>query len=419
VQVVPPPDRARHRLYIAVRGDHRWAAVLEDDRLLEFHCESEGDDARAGDIYLGRIVRVDHGLGAAFVDIGRKQAVFLPLSAMSAPAVEGARAIVQIEREGAGGKAPRATARPVLAGVRLVLSPGRRTMTLSERITDKAERTRLSALARIIAEAGEGVTVRSAAIGASENQLREEAAALRAVWRGVLDRQRSQQPPTILERHLPIDLRLLRDVGSSLEAAVYDHRGAAEAARTWCETAMRDLTPTIQFQKAAAWQPAPAEILERVECAVQPRVALQSGGSISIESTEAMTIIDVNLGSVAATRRNEGSERVFLQANLAGATEIARQIRLRNIGGVIVVDFIDLKNAAARRQVVDCLRGATASDSAPVWIGSMSRLGLVELTRKRRGPTLLDMLTRPCPACEGTGRVMRDDNWLRATDAAE
>jgi ribonuclease G len=303
--------------------------------------------------------------------------------------------------------------------MRLVLSPGRRAMRLSERIADKAERGRLSALATAIAESGDGITVRSAAIGASEGQLRDEAAALRAVWRGVLDRQRSLQPPTILQRHLPIDLRLIRDLGSSLAAAVYDHRGAADAAKAWCEATARDLAPTIQFQGSNAWQPTPNEILERVEDAVQPRVALQSGESISIESTEAMTIIDVNLGSAAAMRPNEDSERVFLRANLAAAAEIARQIRLRNVGGIVVVDFIDLKNAAARRQVVDCLRSAAASDSAPVWIGPMSRLGLVELTRKRRGPTLSDMLTRPCPTCEGIGRVMRDNNWLRATDAAE
>jgi ribonuclease G len=416
---VPPPGRARHRLFVAVRGDHRWAAVLDDDRPVEFHCESKGDEPRIGDIYLGRIARVDQSLGAAFVDIGRKQAAFLPLSEIRAPAVEGSGTIIQIEREGLGGKAPRATARPVLAGARLVLSPGRGSMRLSERITDKPERERLSALAKGIAEPEEGITIRRAAVGATESQLRQEAEALRAAWRAVLDRRRSQPPPTVLERHLPLDLRLLRDLGWSLEAAVYDHRGAADAARAWCETVMGDLAPTIQFQKDTAWLAAPAEILEHVESAIQPRVALQSGGSLSIESTEAMTVIDVDVGSAAALRPNEGSERIFLRTNLAAAMEIARQIRLRNVGGIIVVDFIDLKSAAERRQVVDCLRGAVAADSAPVWVGSMSRLGLVELTRKRRGPTLSDMLTRPCPGCDGTGRLMRDDSWVRATGAAE
>jgi ribonuclease G len=413
---VSAPDRTRYRLYVAVCDDHRWAAVLDHERLVEFHRENEGDHARAGDIYLGRIIRVDHGLGAAFVDIGRKQAAFLPLSQIPTSAVEGARTVVQIEREGQGAKAPRATARAMLAGLRLVLSPGRRGMSLSERITDKVERARLSSFAKAIAEAGEGITLRTAAIGSTESQLRDEAAALRAVWRDLMDRQRLQQPPALLRRELPIDLRLLRDLGSLVETAIYDHRRAAEAAGAWCETTMRGSAPTIQLQSSSAWRPGQAEILEWAEDAVQPCVALQSGASISIESTEAMTVIDVNLG-VAATRRDENSERAFLRANMAATTEIARQIRLRNIGGIVVIDFIDLKSAAARRQVVDGLRAAAASDSAPVWVGAMSRLGLVELTRKRRGPTLSDMFTRQCPTCEGTGRVMCDDKRVQAVDA--
>lgn len=410
------PGRARHRLYVAVCRGHRWAAVLEDDRLVEFHRENEGEDVRVGDVYLGRIIRVDKGLGAAFVDIGRQPAAFLPLSELLAPAVEGAKAIVQIEREGRGGKGPRATARPMLVGARLVLMPGRRAISLSERIVDKTERARLSALVRSIAEAGEGLTVRTSAAGANEDQLRYEAAALRTVWRDLLDLQRKQQPPSILQRQPSIDLRLLRDLGSSFDVVVYDHRGAAEAAMAWCRTTMRDSAPPIEFQGSTEWRPTPAEVLEQAERAVQPRIALRSGGSILIEPTEALTVIDVNAESAGA-HADHDSERVHLRTNLAAAEEVARQIRLRNIGGIIVVDFVDLKDVAGRRQVVDRLRAATACDSAPVWVGAMSRLGLVELTRKRRGPTLMDMLTRPCSACEGTGRIMRDETWVRTTDA--
>jgi ribonuclease G len=297
------------------------------------------------------------------------------------------------------------------------LSPGRRAIGLSGRIADKVERARLSALVKAVAENDEGITVRAFAIGANEDQIREEVEALRADWRDISGLQRSQQPPAILRRQLPIDLRVLRDLGPSLEAAIYDHRGAADAATAWCQSAMRALAPRIQFRSSSEWRPAPAEMLEHVECAIQPRITLQAGGSILIESTEAMTVIDVNAGSASSTRVNDQGERLLLQTNLAAAEEIARQIRLRNIGGIIVVDFIDLRKVAARRQVVDRLRATAASDSAPVWIGVMSRLGLVELTRKRRGPTLMDMLTRPCPTCEGTGRVLHDDNWMRAMGA--
>ena len=124
-----------------------------------------------------------------------------------------------------------------------------------------------------------------------------------------------------------------------------------------------------------------------------------------IDHTEAMTVIDVNALSAGGSQADVANERVQLRTNLAAADEIARQIRLRNIGGIVVVDFIDSEEGAHRRQVVDRLRAAAANDSAPVWVGAMSSLGLVELTRKRRGPTLAEVMTRPCTACEGTGRV--------------
>jgi ribonuclease G len=282
-------------------------------------------------------------------------------------------------------------------------------MSVSDRITDKVERGRLSALAKTIADAGEGLIVRAAAAGANEDQIRTEAAVLRAAWRELMVLQRSCRAPSILQRQPPVDLRLLRDLGSSVTEVFYDHRGAAEAALAWCKTMMAGLAPRIQFRRSVEWRPTPAEILEQVECALQPRIPLQSGGSILIEPTEAMTVIDVNVESAGKGYMEVRGERVFLRTNLAAADEIARQMRLRNIGGIVVVDFVDLRDVAARRQVVERLRTRTAFDSAPVWVGAMSRLGLVELTRKRRGPTLRDMLTRPCPACEGTGRVMRDD----------
>ena len=411
-----PRGGGRTRLFVAVRRSHRWAALLDDDRLVEFHVEHEGQEGRAGDVYLGRVIRVDHGLGAAFVDIGGNRAAFLPLSELAAAPVEGAAAVVQIEREGQGEKGPKVTARPTFPGVRLVLLPGRRAISLSERITDKSERSRLSALARAIAEPGEGLTVRTSAIGGKEDELRDEAAALRAVWRKLMDLRQSRRPPTILWRQLPLDLRLLRDHGLSFEGVYYDHRGAAEAAMSWCQTAVPDLAGRIIFRSTGDWQPTPAEILERVEDAVQPRSALPFGGSILIERTEAATIIDVNCESAAATHVDDDSERMFLRINLEAAREVARQIRLRNVGGIILIDFVDLKDVAARRQVVDGLRAAVALDSVPVWVGAMSRLGFVELTRRRRGPTLIDMLTQPCSACGGTGRIMRDDAWIRAID---
>jgi Rne/Rng family ribonuclease len=200
-------------------------------------------------------------------------------------------------------------------------------------------------------------------------------------------------------------LRLLRDHGLQFDEVLYDRRDAAAAAMTSFCSALPTLATRIAFRRDVEWTPAPVEILQQIEDALQPRIDLPAGGGLVIEPTEALTVIDVNTLSAGGVQADVASERVQLRTNLAAADEIARQIRLRNIGGIIVVDFIDLKDGAHRRQVVDRLRAATANDSAPVWVGAMSRLGLVELTRKRRGPTLVEIMTRPCTACEGTGRV--------------
>jgi Rne/Rng family ribonuclease len=400
---------ARHRLHVAVRRDHRWVAWLEDDRLVEFHRQKVSEELQAGDIHLGRIVRVDRGLGAAFVEIGRKQTVFLPLSELSTPAVEGARTIVQIEREGRGDKSPRGTTRLALAGVRAVLMPGRRGNSVSEQIVDKAERSRLLALMNTLADVGEAFMARASAAGATEQQLRREAMALWATWRDLLDLERSRQPPAALHRQPSIDIRLLRDHGPAFDEIVYDDRRAADAAATWCQTMAPELAGRIVFRRSADWQPAHSEIIEQIEEAIQPHVALPSGGSLVIEPTEAMTVIDVNAESATGTHASAQSERALLRVNLAAVDEIARQIRLRNVGGIAVIDFIDLKDANGRRQIVDRLRAAVARDSAPVWVGAMSRLGLVELTRRRRGPTLVDVVMQPCRVCGGTGHVARDD----------
>jgi len=389
---------------VSVDSKRRWVAWVEGERVVEFHYEAEGEASAEGNIYLGRVTHVEKGLGAAFVDIGAKEAAFLPLSDAPAPVVEGAKQIVQIERRGGSGKGPRITTRVNLTGVCLVLLPGRRGVSVSERIVDKSERSRLSALVRAIAQPGEGFVVRTAAGGAEEHQLRQEAAALRMSWQE-LSGLFQAQPPVVLYRQPPVDLRLLRDYGRQFDQICYDQRSAAEAAAAWCNAASPGLAKHIAFRRSVDWIPAPDQILEQIEDALDSRVGLAEGGGLMIEPTEAMTVVDVNALAATAAQPAAGDERVLLRTNLAAADEIARQIRLRNIGGIIVVDFIDLRDAAHRHQVVDRLRAATANDSAPVWIGAMSRLGLVELTRKRRGPTLAQTVTKACATCEGTGRA--------------
>lgn len=415
---MPGSRRTRHRLMVSVARDRRWIAWLEDARVLEFRSWRDDDEALTGNIYLGRILRVDKGIGAAFVDIGRGQAAFLPMDEAPRHLVEGASIVVQIERQGWSGKAPRATARPALTGARLLFRPGRRGVSVSERIADKAERARLSAILNAADDLEGSVVLRTAAAGASARLLLDEAAALQTRWRELAAAAATSRRPELLLRQPPVDLQWLRDRGRRFDEIFYDSRRAADTALEWCRQSLPELTSRIGHLRAAAWDPSPAEILEQVREGLEPRVPLPSGGSIVIQPTEAMTVVDVNAESSGSAQADLASERANLRNNLAAAEEVARQLRLRNVGGIIVVDFVDLKSGTARRQVVDRLRAAVADDPVPVWVGAMSRLGLVELTRQRRGPTLSEVMTQACATCGGAGRIPADiAGWMPVSGA--
>lgn len=400
------PRRARRRLLVWVASDRRWAAWLEDSRLVEFHCQHDQDEESVGDIFLGRVTRVDKGLGAAFVDIGRQRAAFLPFDEAPQPLLEGSAIIVQVERPPRDAKAPRITARPSIIGPHLLFRPDRRGVAISQRIVDKGRRARLSDLLGSMRETGEGLLARTAAAEASEEHLRAELALLRSRWLLIKEGVKRAQPPTLLQAEPPVDLRMLRDHGVQFDEILYDSRRAAHEAVAWCSLHVPDLATRIAHRRSADWDCSPADILGQVEDALDPRVPLASGGSLVIEPAAALTVIDVNAESAGGAQSELQGERVFLRANLAAAQEIARQVRLRNVGGIVIVDFIDLKDATARLQVVERLRTAVADDPADVWVGGMSRLGLVELTRKRRGPTLQDILTKRCSGCDGSGRIV-------------
>jgi len=391
------------RLFVATASNLRWAAWVSNDRLVEFHAERLGQESLVGNIYLGRIVGTEKRLDAAFVDIGGERPAFLPLRKAHEPPVDGAMVVVQVERDGHDGKAPRVTTQAVLKGGRLILTPRRRGVTVSDRITDKGARAQLAGLVKAIAEPGEGWTVRTAAERAGSEILREEAGRLRALWRDISTRAAAEKPPTCLYREPAIELRLLRDHGARFGEVVLDGRAPAEAARAWSASEHLDMAPKIAFRRQNDWVPSPEEIFEQVDDALETRAGLPSGGTVSFEQTAALTAIDVDSAGAGGLPAEMGGERLFLQTNLEAAEAIAWQLRLRNIGGIVVIDFIDLKDAAARHRVVDRLRAAVEPDSASCWVGSMSRLGLVEMTRRRRGPTLAALLVEPCDGCGGTG----------------
>ncbi|HTO85620.1 MAG TPA: ribonuclease E/G [Methylomirabilota bacterium] len=384
---------------------------MKDGRVVEFHPDLKRCGIGVGDIYIGRIVAVDRRVNAAFVDIGETESGFLPLSETAEPPVEGASMLVQVEREPRRGKGPRLSGRPTLMGARLIFSPTRPGVTTSSRITDAAERRRLDDLINGISEKGEGWIVRTAAVHAEPEILRSEVGRLRAAWRDMSARKQARASPSCVHRELAIDRRLLRDHAARFVEVIFDRRGPAEAARDWCEDMRLEAATRIVSRPPSDWALSPVDILGQIDDALDAAVELPSGGIVRFDPTPTLTAVDVDSGRATGFAADLGAEKVFLQTNLEAADVIANQLRVRNIGGIVVIDFIDLKDPASRRRIVDRLRAAVAADSAPCWVGEMSRLGLVEMTRRRRGRPLEALLTKACGTCDGTGRVRhaRDD----------
>jgi ribonuclease G len=379
------------------------SGLLEDGRLVEVDLLDEvGEDPR-GDIVLGRVRRVDHDLGAAFVDcglaadayLGARDARFLAGAGREQPIErmlsEGQGVLVQVRQGPAAGKAPRVTGDIALVGVCLVFRPRRTSLSLSARL----ERTPVGSEQRARAAAlfpETGVTLRHAAPLASDAELLAELARLRERWAEIEAAAKPATPPARIHAvRDPLHRLLLEQVAPDLGRIVVGDQASLARARTW----LTEWQPALEGHLVSVTDPFEATgAAEQLEEALQPRVPLQGGGSLIIQPTAAFTAIDVN-----------GGGRRALEANLAASGEIARQLRLRRIGGTTVVDFIDLPARAARARVLAALRDAVAADPAPVQVFAMSRFGLVEISRKRAGPSLAELLRRPCPACDGAGTL--------------
>ncbi|MFQ5533718.1 MAG: Rne/Rng family ribonuclease [Sphingomonadales bacterium] len=400
-------------------------ALLRSGSLQEIIIARAGEPSIAGNIYLGRVQRVAPGIGAAFVDLGAgtgaDKAGFLSerdariLATKKAvrtengkPAIdrlvhEGESLVVQAMSEPVGGKGPRVTADVSLPGRLLIyrpLSPG---VAISRRIGGETERRKLRETIAAIGEPADGgFVVRTAAANADGLALTDEAHRLIDGWRAIENATRHAGKPRCL-RHEPGPIgRKLRDWAGDQDAMIrVDGAAALREARRYAE--QHDPALAERLSRHRGGRPLFEEygIEAAVETAFGPRVELPRGGWIMIESTEALTAIDVNAGSrIEGSGREESARRV----NFAAVREIARQLRLRNIGGLIVLDLISMTSKASWDRVLDELKKHLAMDRAATHVAGVTRLGLVELTRRRSGPTLEQMLNEPCPACRGAGR---------------
>lgn len=394
------------RLLIATSAADRRVCVVQGDRLSDFLLLPNDAPSLIGQISLGRLAKIDRALEAAFVDCGGGQQGFLPLADAPANLTEGQKLIVQVAREPFDGKQMRLTARPVVAGYLLSYSPYAKSTVFPDPIA-RNEKQRLQRALESLGDSKRGMNPWHAAAGADPKLLRAEAEALRAQWMLIDQKAAAATAPQTLQPGPDPVADLLRRIGPFVAEVCADTRVAAAQAESLCKALDPALADKVTFRPRREWLPSVAELEEQIDEALAGSILLSSGAVLHIDQTKAMTVIDIDSGQARLAGVGAKAERSLLQINLDAVPEIARQIRLRNLGGIIVIDFIDLRSRELRQNLVDALRQAVAADPHPVWVGAMSRLGLLELTRQRRGPALTARLMQDCAACGNRHRLPR------------
>jgi ribonuclease G len=399
-------------------------AVLVDNIVQDIHIERGPRRSIVGNIYRGKVVRVLPGMQAAFVDFGAGRTGLLPASdlagtpgrrdsAIESRLHDGQEMVVQVARDPLGSKGARLTTDLSLSSRFLVYMPHSGQLAVSQRIEDSGERTRLLGLLReaLAAEgmaakgmAGKGgYILRTAAEGVDLAGLQADLCFLQRLWGSVSRRSREAAGPRLLHEDLPLHLRVARDLaGPSLQRILLDDPAAFLALGTFCNEYVPELADRLQLHEAPGLLFDLHGVEEEIQRALARRVELDCGGYLVIEQTEAMTTVDVNSGSFVG-RRN-ADETVF-RTNLEAARALARQLRLRNLGGIIMVDFIDMADPEHRRQLQHTLQQVLQPDPGRTTFNGMSELGLVALTRKRSGESLQHILCEDCPICQGSGAL--------------
>jgi ribonuclease G len=402
-------------------------AILEDGVLSGIMVER--GEPLAGNIYKGRVASVLPGMEAAFVAIGLERNAFLPLADIRSeriggeeledaigrgPIAErlrvGQEILVQVTKEPRGSKGARATTYVALPGHYIVLMPTVTGVGVSRRIDDEHERKRLRSLAErlrpVQAKSGEriGLIVRTAAEGMDERDLDDDARFLVRLWEGVTDRARVARAPALLYQDLGLVGRVVRDLFTGdVDRFVVDSPRELERIRSLLSSFPAELQDRVHLHTGPRSLFETYDVEREIERALHRKVWLRSGGYLVFDRTEAATVIDVNTGKYVGKTDQPST---ILRTNLEAVDEVARQIRLRDIGGIILIDFIDMESEKHRRRVVAALEEAVKADRTKIHIIDLTGLGLVELTRKRVYQSLDEIMRMSCPYCEGRGRVL-------------
>jgi len=404
-------------ILINVTPPETRVALIENGIVQELIIERASRRGLVGNIYKGRVCRVLPGMQAAFVDIGLERAAFLHASDIvqtgetrsddiSELVQEGGEVIVQVVKDPLGSKGARLTTNLSIPSRFLVFMPAMRNVGVSQKIEDEEERARLrEILLRISDDLGlpGGLIARTVADGADEFALRADLKFLLRLWESIRERATRAGARELVHEDLPLALRTLRDlVGQSVDKVRIDSRSTWEKATDFAEKFTPDMAQRIEYYPGERPIFELYGVEDEVQKALERKVELKSGGHLVIDQTEAMTTIDVNTGAFVGHRNLE--ETIF-KTNLEAAQTICRQLRLRNLGGIIIIDFIDMTDDEHKRQVLRALEKCLARDHAKTHISEVSTLGLVEMTRKRTRESLEHILCEPCPCCGGRGNI--------------
>jgi len=398
-------------------------ALVENGMLQEVYVERTSNAGIVGNIYKGRVVRVLPGMEAAFVDIGLERAAFIHTSDVAelggseagetprtVPDIrsllrEGQSIIVQVTKDPIGTKGARLTTHLSIPSRYLVYMPAMSHVGVSQRIEEESERKRLRGLIQNVAHEYEldsgGYIVRTAAESVGEEDIRRDMAYLNRLSSSIMESARDVAAPSVIYEDLPLFIRTVRDlVRPQTEKIRIDSRESHEKLLAFADRFVAELKEMIEFYPGERPLFDLYSVEDEIQKALSRHVQLKSGGHAMIDQTEAMTTIDINTGAFVGHRNLE--ETIF-KTNLEGARAIGRQLRLRNLGGIIIIDFIDMDDPEHQRQVLRMLEKMLERDHARTKITGVSELGLVEMTRKRTTESLGQLLCAPCPVCDGRG----------------
>ncbi|MDJ0497507.1 MAG: Rne/Rng family ribonuclease [Acidimicrobiia bacterium] len=419
LEVVPPPNTARKQMLVRSSPHQTQIVVLEGPVLVEHYVARSDQKSLVGNVYLGKVRNVLPGMEAAFVDFGEGKNGVLYAGDVNYDDAEiegkarrievvmkpGDTVLVQVVKDALGHKGARLTNQISLAGRYLVLAPNSDVRGISRRLPDD-ERRRLRSVIGEVRPKGMGVIVRTAAEGASKEDIQADIKRLLRIW-GEIEAHDQTKAPRLLHEEPPLVLRVIREhFTSDFRRLLIDSKETYEQALSYLEGTEADLLDKVKLYEDELGLFERFHVEDQLRKALDRKVWLPSGGHIVVDRTEALTVIDVNTGRFVG---RSNLEETVLQNNLEAAEEIARQLRLRDIGGIIVIDFIDMEVAKNRAAVLQRLREHLAKDKTRTQVFDVSNLGLVEMTRKNVSAGLLESFSDVCPRCNGRGVVLYEE----------